>query len=137
GSEGYYVASHGRLTEVSREVWEYSRWHATITWALFLLAVLALAYLVLFRRLTGTDVPTDLTITVRRDGTLLMDGQSLGVRDAAPRAFRGAVPVCRDYPLSAPPAGAVALFREFIRRGVAFQTVDPAAGEDATPARGR
>src|SRR5687767_11338873 len=41
----YYVSSHGRLTEVSAEVWEYSRVHAEITWATSLLAALALAFL--------------------------------------------------------------------------------------------
>src|SRR5205085_10110442 len=71
----YYVSSHGRLTEVSPEVWEYSNGHAAITWATSLLAALALALLVLSGRLFGTDKPAPLTITVRRDGAILVDGQ--------------------------------------------------------------
>lgn len=28
----YYLAMHGRLTEVSRSVYDYSRWHTYVLW---------------------------------------------------------------------------------------------------------
>jgi hypothetical protein len=40
----YYLANHGRLTEVSKEVFNYSRWHTYSLWITHPLAVLA-AYL--------------------------------------------------------------------------------------------
>jgi hypothetical protein len=136
----YYVSSHGRLTEVSPAVWEFSYRHARITWATSLLAALALAFVVLSGSLFGTYKPAALTVTVRRDGTILVDGQSVGVEEVAAqaeatRACRQAVYVRREYPLDAPPAGAVALCHELLRRGVVFQAVGGADGEDAAPAR--
>jgi hypothetical protein len=53
----YYVSNHGRLTEVSPEVWEYSRWHAVITWAASVLATLAMAVMVLSDRLLAREQP--------------------------------------------------------------------------------
>jgi hypothetical protein len=54
----YYVSNRGRLTEVSPEVWEYSRWHAVITWVTSVLATLALAVMVLSDRLIARNSPT-------------------------------------------------------------------------------
>src|SRR5262245_30952673 len=34
----YFLASKGRATEVSREVFQYSRWHVYLLWANFLVA---------------------------------------------------------------------------------------------------
>jgi hypothetical protein len=125
----YYVASHGRPTEVSRDVWEYSRWHATVTWVTFLLSALALAFLMLSARLFGTHRPVPLTITVRRDGAILVDGQSVAVEQAvgraeAARAVRQEVHVRREYPPGEPPPEAVRLCHELIGRNVLFQPVD-------------
>jgi hypothetical protein len=53
----YYVSSHGQLTEVSPEVWAYSRWHAVITWATSVLATLAMAVMVLSDRLLAREQP--------------------------------------------------------------------------------
>lgn len=36
----YYLAMHGHLTEVSRSVYEYSRWHTYVLWVHTALAVL-------------------------------------------------------------------------------------------------
>lgn len=41
----YFLASHGRLTEVSRAVFEYSRWHTISLFVTHSLAFLALAFL--------------------------------------------------------------------------------------------
>ena len=39
----YYLAMHGRSTEVSRAIFEYSRWHTYVLWTHFaLVAVLTL-----------------------------------------------------------------------------------------------
>lgn len=129
----YYVSSHGRLTEVSRGVWEYSKRHATITWTTFPLSALALAFLMLSGGLFGSYRPAALTITVRPDGALLVDGHGAGIEEAAAqaeaaRALRRAVHVRREYPLDAPPAGAVALCHELLRRGVVFQAVGEKGG---------
>ena len=53
----YYVSSHGHLTEVSPEVWEFSYRHARITWATFPLSALALAFLMLSGGLLGSYRP--------------------------------------------------------------------------------
>jgi hypothetical protein len=34
----YFLATHGRLTEVTRATFEYSRWHTYILWVHFLVA---------------------------------------------------------------------------------------------------
>jgi hypothetical protein len=129
----YYVSSHGRLTEVSREVWEYSYAHAHITWATSTVATLALSVAALAGHLFWRERPAPLTITVRRDGELLVDGQRVGLpevisRAEATRARGQEVYVHREYPPDAVPTGALALCHELVVRSILFQALDVAPG---------
>jgi asparagine N-glycosylation enzyme membrane subunit Stt3 len=133
----YYVSSHGRLTEVSPEVWEYSRVHAQVTWAVSLLGALALAVLLLSSRFPGTDAPGPLTIRVAPEGAFRIGEEQVTIAEAvaqaeATQAHRQNVYVRREYPPQEAPPEAVALCEELLGRGIVFQAVD------ATPAdRGR
>jgi hypothetical protein len=125
----YYVSSHGRLTEVSPEVWEYSRVHAGVTWVTSVLAVLGLAIAVLSSSAFGRHTPNILTISVTREGAILVDGEKTTAEEAAgraeaARALRMGVTLRRDYPPEAPPPEAVRLCQELVGRHVPFRTAD-------------
>jgi hypothetical protein len=47
----YYLAMHGHSTEVSRGVFEYSRWHTYLLWTTFAIAIV----LALFARTAKSD----------------------------------------------------------------------------------
>ena len=49
----YYLRSHGKLTEVSREVFTYSLWHAGLTIVCFILVCTTLIFSWIFTRLTS------------------------------------------------------------------------------------
>jgi hypothetical protein len=125
----YYVANHGRLTEVSREVWVYSDRHTRSTWITHPLAVLAFVVMASSRRLFGLKGPQAVTISVAPDGAVTVGGAPSTVEEAAARAQSardGGQPVQieRAYAPEAAPLEAVRLYHRLLDRGVVFQTVD-------------
>jgi hypothetical protein len=121
----YYVANHGRLTEVSREVWVYSDYHTRSTWITHPLAVLAFVVMASSRYLYGVRGPRPVTITVGRDGAVTVDGRPSTVEEAVARAgLPGPVRVERECPPEAAPPEAARLYHGLVSRGVAFQTID-------------
>ena len=52
----FYLSSHGKLTEVSEALWNYSRWHVYSTWVTHSLAFLA-AFLYFRARKSSPNVP--------------------------------------------------------------------------------
>ncbi len=125
----YYVSSHGRLTEVSRGVWEYSLFHARSTWITHPLAALAMLVLLLSGRLFAVNWPSALTVCVTPEGSLRVGAEEVTVAEAvtraeATRARRQAVFVRRDYPPGEPPPEAVRLCHELVERNILFRTVD-------------
>jgi hypothetical protein len=125
----YYVSSHGRLTEVSRDVWHYSYRHARITWATSLVATLGLAVSILSQYIFGIK-HKPLTITLCRDGTYLIDGKSVPLAEVLAQAEKcrsASVPIYiqQDYPRDAPPGSAIALYQELAAREILVQTIQP------------
>jgi hypothetical protein len=58
----YYLGSHGRYTEVSQEVWTYSRAHTISTWITDLLGAVGFVWMIWVLRKTGSpDQPAQLT----------------------------------------------------------------------------
>jgi hypothetical protein len=124
----YYVSSHGRFTEVSRKAWIFSDYHRKTTWGTSLLAALAVA--VIMGSIWKSELARpSLTITIGRDGAILVDDRPSTLEEALARgdlakARREPIYLRHAYPPDAVPTAAVKLHHEFIGHEILFQSVE-------------
>jgi hypothetical protein len=109
-------------------VWIYSDNHRTVTWFTSILTAVAIAVIMSFAWLAERD-RSSLRITVARDGSILIDDQSVTIEEVIARAerakaLREPIYLKHDYPPDAVPTGAVQLHHELIGHQILFQAVE-------------
>lgn len=124
----YFVSSHGRLTEVSQAVWNYSDWHGRFTWLTSVIAAFAIAVIMYLNWLVERERPS-LKIIIARDGAILINDQPASMEEVIERAElakarREPIYLKHDYPPDAVPTEAVKLHHELIGHEILFQAVE-------------